>query len=90
MAAASGSMKMANKEGESGQPCLVPLCRVKRSDISPLVVILAIGDVYKILSQWINDSPKPIFFSEENKKTQFTLSNAFSASNETMAVGELV
>ena len=90
MAAASGSMKMVNKDRENGQPCQVSLCRVKRCDISPLVVIVAIGDVYKILTQWINDSPKPIFFSVENRKTQFTLSNAFSASNKTMAVGELV
>ena len=83
------TMNMANKDGERGQPCLCPWA-VKRCDISPLVVIVAIGDVYKILTQWINDSPKLNFFSVENRKTQFTLSNAFSASNETMAVGELV
>ena len=51
---------------------------------------MAIGDVYKILTQCINDSPKPNVFNVENKNTQFTLSNAFSASNETMAVGVFV
>ena len=45
MAAASGSMKMANKDDR----------KMKRCDISPFVVIVAIGDVYKILTQWIND-----------------------------------
>ena len=45
MDAASGSMNMANNDGESGHLCLVPLCKVKRCDISPLVVIVAIGVV---------------------------------------------
>ena len=50
---------MANEDKESGHPCLVPLCIVKHYDVSPLVVNVAIGDVYKIVTQWINDSPKP-------------------------------
>lgn len=45
MAAASGSMNMVNKEGESGHPCLVPRCRVKLRDVSPLVMTVAEGDV---------------------------------------------
>ncbi len=49
MAAANGSMKMVKSEGESGHPCLVPRCSVKLRDVSPLVMTVAEGDVYRIL-----------------------------------------
>lgn len=78
MAAAKGSMKMVNKEKESGHPCLVPLCSVRLCDVSPLVVTVAEGAMYKILIQLINDSPKPIFCNVMNKKSQLT--KVFSAS----------
>ena len=39
MAAPNGSMKMANNDGESGRPCLVPLCKVKRCHIDVVVVV---------------------------------------------------
>lgn len=55
---AKGSMKMVSKEGESGHPCLVPLCSVKLCDASPLLVAVAEGAVYRILIQLINDSSK--------------------------------
>lgn len=45
MAAANGSMKMANKEGESGHPCLVPLCSVKLCYVNLLVTTVAEGEV---------------------------------------------
>lgn len=48
IAAARGSMKMVNKKGESGHPCLVPLYSVKGGDVSLLVIIEAEGAVYKI------------------------------------------
>lgn len=51
IAAARGSMKMVNKKGESGHPCLVPLCSVKGGDVSPLVITVVEGAVYKILTQ---------------------------------------
>lgn len=84
MAAARGSIKMVNNEGESGHPCLVPRCSVKLRDVSPLVITVAEGEVYKILIQLINDSPKPNLSNVENKNFQFTLSKAFSASKVTM------
>ncbi len=91
MAAAKGSMKLVResekeREGESGHPCLVPLCSVKLCDVSPLVVTVAEGIVYKILIQLINDSPKPNFCNVVNKKFQLTLSKAFSASKVTIMV----
>ena len=79
-------MKMVNKEGESGHPCLVPLCSVKLCDIRPLVMTVAEGEVYKILIQLINDSPKPNRCSVLNRNVQFTLSKAFSASKVVMMV----
>lgn len=45
MAAANGSMKMVNSEGESGHPCLVPWCKVILCEISPLVITVAKGEV---------------------------------------------
>ncbi len=33
IAAASGSIKIANSEGERGHPCLVPLLRQKLEDV---------------------------------------------------------
>ncbi len=86
MAAANGSMKMVKSEGESGHPCLVPRCSVKLLDVSPLVMTVAKGDVYRILIQLMNDSPKPNLSNVENRNFQFTLSKAFSASRATMMV----
>lgn len=77
---------MVNRDGESGHPCLVPLCSAKLCDVSPFVVTVADGDVYKILIQLINDSPKPNFCNVVNKNFQLTLSKAFSASNVAMRV----
>ncbi len=48
MAAANGLIKMMNNEGASGHPCLVPRCSVKLRDVSPLVITVAEGDVYRI------------------------------------------
>ena len=86
MAIAKGSMKMVNKEGESGHPCLVPLCSVNLCDVRPLVVTVAEGEVYRILIQLINYSPKPNFCNVVKRIVQFTLSKAFSASKVAMMV----
>lgn len=45
MVSARGSIKMVNNSGESGHPCLVPLCKVKLCEVSPLVLIVADGEV---------------------------------------------
>lgn len=71
IAAARGSMKMAKREGERGHPCLVPWCSVKLCEVIPLVVIVALGDVYSVLIQWMNDSSKPNLW-RVNKNAQFT------------------
>lgn len=70
IAAARGSMKMINKKGESGQPCLVPLSSVKGGDVSLLVITVAEGAVYNILIQLKNDSPKPNFCIVEMRNDQ--------------------
>ena len=84
-----GSIKMANNKGESGHPCLVPLCNSKLGDVSPLVMTVAIGELYSVLIQLINVSPNPNISNVANRNVQFTLSNAFSASNEAMIVSIL-
>jgi len=61
IAAAKGSMNRTNKEGESERPCLVPLCKVKLSDVISLVVTMAEGALYRILIQLIKNSLKPNF-----------------------------
>lgn len=40
---AKGSTVRANIPGDSGQPCLVPLCRLKGGERVPLVLTLAVG-----------------------------------------------
>lgn len=82
MAAASGSIASANSSGDIGHPCLVPRARAKPGDLRPLVMTLAVGEEYNILTHLINASPNLNLESTENKYGHSTLSNAFSASNE--------
>ncbi len=58
MAAASGSMASANSSGDIGHPCLVPRDNANSGDFRPLVITLAVGEEYKILTHLINTSPK--------------------------------
>ena len=64
----------------------MPWCSVKLCEVIPLVVIVALGDVYSVLIQWMNDSTKPNVWRVLNKNDQFTLSKAFSASSEMIMV----
>ena len=43
----------------------------------PFVTIVALGEVYNVFIQWLNDSPKPNLCRVLNRKVQFTLSNFF-------------
>lgn len=70
-------MRMVNKKGESGHPCLVPLCSVKLCYVIPLVGTVADRAVYKIWIWSLNAFLKPNFGNVENRKDQFTLSKAF-------------
>ena len=82
IAAASGLMNMAKRDGESGHPCLVPWCKVKLGEVIPLVVIVALGEVYSVVIHWMNDSPNSNLRRMVNTNVQLTLSNAFSASSD--------
>lgn len=73
MVAARGSMKMVNRSGEIGHPCLVPLCKVKLCEVSPLVVIVADVEVYNSFTHLMNESPKPYHSNVENRNFQLTL-----------------
>ena len=57
-------------------------------EINPLVVMVAVGEVYSALTQLMNDSPNPNFCNAINKNYQFTLSNAFRASSERIVVSD--
>ena len=50
------------------------------------MTIVALGEVYNVFIQWMNDSPKPNLCRVLNRKVQFTLSNAFSASSDKIMV----
>ncbi len=60
-AIARGSMAIANNNGERGQPCLVPRCRLKYSENTLLVRTEALGAAYKSLIQEVNMGPNPNF-----------------------------
>lgn len=55
-------------------------------EVNPLVVIVAVSEVYSALIQLMNDSQNPNFCNVANRKDQLTLSNAFCASNERIMV----
>lgn len=78
MVAARGSMKMVNKSGESGHPCLVPLCKVKFCEVSPLMVIVADGEVYSNFTHLMNESPKPYCSKVENRNFQLNVKRLLS------------
>ena len=81
---------MADSDGESGHPCLVPLCRGNGLDMVPFVITVAMGEEYRVLIQSMNDSPKPNFCNVEKRNLWLTLSKAFSASREVMMVLRLL
>ncbi len=60
--------------------CLETVLSVKLRDVSPLVMTVAEGDVYRILIQLMNDSPKPNLSNVENRNFQLTMSKVFSKS----------
>lgn len=74
---------MANRDRESGH--LVPWCSVKLCEVIPLGTTVAVGEVYSVLSQWMNDSKAKSVEGGE-KESPVTLSNAFSVSSNTIMV----
>ena len=59
---------------------------MKLGEVIPFVTIVALGEVYNVFIQWMNDTPNPNLCRVLNRKVQFILSNAFSASNDTIMV----
>lgn len=47
-------MEMADSDG-GGRPCLAPWWSVKLSEVTLLVIIVALGEVCSDLIQWMND-----------------------------------
>ena len=50
MVCARGSMASANKSGDSGQPCLVPLPSGKKFELLPGILTRVWGEWYKALN----------------------------------------
>ena len=59
---------------------------MKLGEVIPFVITVALGEVYSVLIQWMNDSPRPNLRRVLNRKVKLTLSNAFFASNDTITV----
>lgn len=83
---ARGSMAIANKSGDRGQPCLVPLCNAKESDSRPFARILAVGALYSRRTHDLKTGPNPILSSTAQRNDYSTLSKALAASKETTAL----
>ena len=49
MAIARGSMARANRSGDKGHPCLVPLPNGKKSELFPGILIRVWGKLYSAL-----------------------------------------
>ncbi len=77
IAAASGSIKIANSEGERGHPCLVPLLRQKLEDVWAFVLTHAVGELYNIFNQFMKEFPKPNLCKVANRKFQLTYQKLF-------------
>lgn len=82
IAAARGSINIANIDGESRQPCLVPLLRLKLGEIWSFVLTHDLGELYNILTHDKKFPPNLNFFRVANRNSLFTLSKLFSASKE--------
>lgn len=76
-----GSMVKAKRAGESGHPCLVPLCKGKGMDSRPFSLMLAMGAIYNVRIQLIHFNGSPILRITSHRYAHSTLSNAFSISN---------
>lgn len=58
-ATAKGSIAKANKRGDRGQPCLVPLLKGKNSELFPGLLILVFGEWKRALKPCRNLSEIP-------------------------------
>ena len=76
----SGSMKIMNRSGLNGKPCLVDLCNRKEWVSLPLIFHLADGLLYRasdvLMITWINQK----FSTTFSRNFHLTESKAFSAS----------
>lgn len=67
---ARGSTARANKRGDKGQPCRVPLCKEKEGDNQPLINTIEQG--------LMKEGPKPNAARVAKRKSHSMESNAFS------------
>lgn len=87
MSCKRGSSASRKREGESGQPCLMPCWRVSDSEREPFIAIHAAGFAYNAMTILMKSSPRSKDFIHWFKKGHETLSNAFSASRVIATAG---
>ena len=87
---AKGSMKIAKSEG--GKWATLSCTSLQTEAWRSLIICpdTCIWELYNILIQLMKCDPNPNLFNAANKNFQFTRSNAFSASRETVVVSKLL
>nr|DBA22421.1 TPA: hypothetical protein GDO54_013450 [Pyxicephalus adspersus] len=76
IAIARGSTATAKSNGDSGQPCLVPLPIEKHSEQQPINCVNALGESYNDETHLQKFSPKPHLFNNDIRYGHTTESNA--------------
>lgn len=71
----------SNKKGDKGSPSLSPCLHLKKGPNSPLKEMQDLLPLSMSNIQLMNRDPKPLAESTSKRKSQFTLSKAFSKSN---------
>lgn len=72
----SSSIKIANRDGERGPPCLVPSSSAKCGEVTLFLITVVLAAVYRILIQSMNNSPKLNLFLP-SRKVQFSFFKSF-------------
>ncbi len=77
IAAASGSIKIANSEGERGASLPGAPLKTEARGRWAFVLTHAVGELYNIFNQFMKEFPKPNLCKVANRKFQLTLSKLF-------------
>ena len=71
-------MTMRKRYGDSGHPCLIPVCCVWVSEYCPSMQTLNVGFLYSVFIMLISFSGSCNLFNDLNRASWVSLSKAFS------------